>query len=330
MGLMTGKQSMQGPTPEMLRTYYKMLFIMSGDLNNLFFGAVTDRGQDDIGIVQDFLTYAANQNAPRGLWVMGHGFVEANSGYDAAHDAFLTVNLGCSLRDPSYYALSGTVVRFTDLLPKSIVNSTGAIYCAENSCLFTNDVLDVNSGVPGAQVATEYQNLGGSGPYTSGVYVPSGAAHPYVTLVNGWDMWNTFSRRGGNTTGRMFYFMDVLTNIFGAVCPFTPTPTVDVPQNTVRNVDFMGNVWGNPMVAGGQATVHFGLAKTDRVQVKVYDVTGRLVRTLADRTFSEGPQSLIWDGTDDQGRGVPRGVYFTQVKFTNSHFVDARKLTILR
>ena len=35
MGLMTGKQSMQGPTPEMLRAYYKMLFIMSGDLNTV-------------------------------------------------------------------------------------------------------------------------------------------------------------------------------------------------------------------------------------------------------------------------------------------------------
>jgi hypothetical protein len=76
MGLMTGKQSMQGPTPEMLRTYYKLLFIMSGDLNNVFFGAVADRGQDDIAIVQNFLTYGANPLTPRGIWAMGHGFVE--------------------------------------------------------------------------------------------------------------------------------------------------------------------------------------------------------------------------------------------------------------
>jgi hypothetical protein len=263
---------------------------------------------------------------------MGHGFVEGNTGVDAAHDAFLSVNLGCTLRDPSYFALSGATARFPDLIPKTVVNATGRIYCVENSCLFTNDVLDVNSGVPGAQVASEYQNLGGAGPYTSGVYVPSGAAHPYVTLTDGWDMVNLFSRRGLNDTGRLYYFMDALTNVFGSVCPFTgcPSPCMDVPQSTARNVDFMGNVWGNPMVAGGQATVHFGLAKTDRVQVKVYDVTGRLVRTLADRTFSEGPQTLIWDGTNDQGQGVSRGVYFTRVKFVQGGFEAARKLTILR
>ena len=183
MGLLTGKQSMQGPTPEMLRAYYKMLFIMSGDLNTSFFGLATDRGQDDIGLVDDFLTYGASELTPRGLWVMGNGFVEGNTDVDAAHDAFLANVLGCTLRDPSYYVVSGTTVGFPDLVPKTVVNATGAIYCAENSCLFTNDVLDVNVGVPGAQTATEYQNLGSNGPYISGVYVPSTTSHPYVALT---------------------------------------------------------------------------------------------------------------------------------------------------
>jgi len=83
-------------------------------------------------------------------------------------------------------------------------------------------------------------------------------------------------------------------------------------------------------VAGGSAIVRFGLAKADRVEVKVYDVTGRLVRTLANRNFQAGPQSLVWDGSNDQGHVVSRGVYFTQVKYANSGFVDARKVTVLR
>jgi hypothetical protein len=332
MGLLAGKQSMQGPSPDMLRAYYNMLFIMSGDLNTSFFGAVTNRGQDDIAIVQDFLTYGADEDAPRGIWCMGHGFVEGNTGIDAAHTNFLSTNLAVSLRDPSYYALSGTTVGFPDLIPTSVINTAGAIYSAQNSCLFTNDVLDVNVAVSGATAGSYYQNLGGAGPYVSGVYAPSTSGHPYVSLIDGWDMFNTFSRHGGNTVGRMFYFIDVLTRTFGSVCAFTAAPTVDVPTNTGGNVnvDFLGNVWGNPMVAGGKAAVHFGLAKQDRVEVKVYDVTGRLVRSLADRTFQAGEHSLIWDGTNDQGRVVARGVYFTQVKFINSRFVDAKKVTVLK
>ena len=80
----------------------------------------------------------------------------------------------------------------------------------------------------------------------------------------------------------------------------------------------------------GYATVNFGLAKDDFVQVKVFDVSGRLVRTLADRKFKAGEHSLVWDGVDNAGRQLPRGVYFTQLRYRESGFELAKKLTILR
>ena len=331
MGLLSGKEDRHGPTPEMMRTYYKMMFYFSGDLNSSVLGPITDRGQDDIGLIENFLGFGASEAHPRGFWANGHGFVEAADAEGAEpHASFLSNYLALSLRDPSYFALSGTSVQYTDLIPASVVTSSGRIYCAENACTWTNDVLNVNSGIPGATPGSWYQNLGSNGPYISGVYAPSNSAHPYVTLTDGWDMWSQFSRYGGSTVGRLQYFMDVLVNVFGSICPFTPQPVIDVPQNTVRTVDFLGSVWGNPMVAGGKAIVRFGLAKADRVEVKVYDVTGRLVKTLADRNFQAGEQSLTWDGSNDQGQVVPRGVYFTQVKFINSRFVDAKKVTVLK
>jgi hypothetical protein len=208
-------------------------------------------------------------------------------------------------------------------------NSDPDIYTVQNSCIWTNDVLNVNFAVPSAAVWTEYQNLGSNGPYVAGVFAPSSEAHPMVTVVDPFDLNHLRTRYGNNSVGRMMYFIELLEDVFGSICPFTPAPTIDVPQNTARNVDFLGNVWGNP-VTGGSATVSFSLAKKDRVEIKVYDVAGRLVRTLADRTFEAGPQQVRWDGTSDQGQRVPRGVYFTQVKFAGSHFVDAKKVTILR
>ncbi|MGH8897361.1 MAG: FlgD immunoglobulin-like domain containing protein, partial [Egibacteraceae bacterium] len=71
-------------------------------------------------------------------------------------------------------------------------------------------------------------------------------------------------------------------------------------------------------------------AKADRVQVKIFDVSGRLVRTLADRMFEAGEHSLRWDGSDNDGRPVARGVYFTQVKYKNSAFSAAKKITVLQ
>ena len=83
-------------------------------------------------------------------------------------------------------------------------------------------------------------------------------------------------------------------------------------------------------LVGPHAKMNFALSRPDRVTVRVYDVSGRLVRTLADRNFDAGPQSLTWDGSDDGGRQVQRGVYFTQVKYARTRFTDAKKLTVLK
>jgi flagellar hook assembly protein FlgD len=58
--------------------------------------------------------------------------------------------------------------------------------------------------------------------------------------------------------------------------------------------------------------VRLGIAHAGRVQVNIYDVAGRKVRTLADRIFPAGEAKLVWDGTSDAGDKVGRGVYFVR------------------
>jgi len=52
--------------------------------------------------------------------------------------------------------------------------------------------------------------------------------------------------------------------------------------------------------------------------VKVYDVSGRLLRDLSDQISVIGDQlSVTWDGTDDAGRHMPAGIYFLKVPMIN-------------
>jgi flagellar hook assembly protein FlgD len=67
---------------------------------------------------------------------------------------------------------------------------------------------------------------------------------------------------------------------------------------------------GNAVMRQGLSSVRFGVAKAARVQLTLYDVAGRRVRNLADRMFPAGEHELKWDGTDDAGNKVGRGVYF--------------------
>jgi hypothetical protein len=48
-------------------------------------------------------------------------------------------------------------------------------------------------------------------------------------------------------------------------------------------------------------------------RISIYNVGGQLVRTLLDAEAHGGTNSLIWDGTDNQGRSVPAGAYLYQL-----------------
>jgi hypothetical protein len=70
-----------------------------------------------------------------------------------------------------------------------------------------------------------------------------------------------------------------------------------------------------PNPSRGPSRLEFSLRAPGRVNARVVDVTGRVVRTLArDRTFGTGPQSLAWDGRTEDGRRAQAGVYFVDVR----------------
>jgi hypothetical protein len=105
---------------------------------------------------------------------------------------------------------------------------------------------------------------------------------------------------------------------------------LDVPNLSDGNMlaDFV-NLRNNPLSVG-LARIHFGLARDDRVEIKVYDVAGREVRELANRAFKAGEHDIVWDGTDNSGRPLARGVYFSRLRYRDSAKDFALKMTILK
>ena len=69
-----------------------------------------------------------------------------------------------------------------------------------------------------------------------------------------------------------------------------------------------------PNPFGPATTITFTLERAARVDLAVYDVLGRRVRTLAEGERSAGTQRLRWDGADDAGRAAGSGVYFIRLE----------------
>ena len=60
------------------------------------------------------------------------------------------------------------------------------------------------------------------------------------------------------------------------------------------------------------------------VLIRIYTVSGRLVKTIEERIFSEGSRLSLdnciqWDGKDDYGDPLAKGVYLYQVKVRSAN-----------
>jgi len=75
-------------------------------------------------------------------------------------------------------------------------------------------------------------------------------------------------------------------------------------------------------------TIRFTLPRPARARVLIFDVSGGLVRSLADGVFPAGPHLVRWDGRDDRGRNLASGAYFYRLEADGT--LAARKLILLR
>lgn len=96
---------------------------------------------------------------------------------------------------------------------------------------------------------------------------------------------------------------------FLAYGPFGVTASAGAPATA-----FLAQSFPNPMRAGAGMTIAYGVpgngASVVRAAVKLYDVRGRLVRSLVDEQVPPGRYQATWDGKDLAGARVAAGVYF--------------------
>ena len=77
-----------------------------------------------------------------------------------------------------------------------------------------------------------------------------------------------------------------------------------------------------------ETSLPYQLDREARVVIRIYDVSGRLVRTLDVGQKGAGVYKAHWDGKNQAGHSVASGVYFYSMKAGD--FSATRKMTMLR
>ncbi|GEM_PF-5411333 len=96
---------------------------------------------------------------------------------------------------------------------------------------------------------------------------------------------------------------------FAVICSDRPIGSLDL-----RPLAFgLERVSPNP--CAGSAVISYQLPRTGRVGLKVYNVAGQLVRTLAEGRQEAGYYAARWDGTDNGRMAAAAGLYFVRLEF---------------
>lgn len=74
--------------------------------------------------------------------------------------------------------------------------------------------------------------------------------------------------------------------------------------------------------------IRYEVGEASPVHIEVYNVQGRLVRSLVHETRKPGRYELVWDGRDDRGMAAGSGVYLSRLRIGS--FTSSRKMILTR
>ncbi len=75
-------------------------------------------------------------------------------------------------------------------------------------------------------------------------------------------------------------------------------------------------------------TLTFDLPKPSTVDLIIYDITGRKIRTLISSAYPAGSHQIQWDGRDDTGNAVASGIYINRIEA--GKYTQSRKMMLLK
>jgi len=139
--------------------------------------------------------------------------------------------------------------------------------------------------------------------------------------------------------GRSYFYkiaaLDDQNNISGYSEELVVVPT-DVWQEVgVETPEFTSITSNYPNPFNSQTIIEYYVANLGpipaQINIDIYDILGRKVRTLVSERKEVGEHMVHWDGKDDSGNECPSGLYFARISQWNIDYLDSfKKLVLIR
>jgi hypothetical protein len=266
---------------------------------------------------------------PCGLWVSCDA-AAYNLDVSASQSGIALLNAWCGVDVVvnSYYQLTGGFAGGGNISPLVTGSADAGIFVhggvpdkfyAQGGCPAMND-FDVLEKAGTAKRALSYPSYMGTNYYSAISHEILNAGNYSVrTMWFGFDYPNVRDDVLGAPIDRFEIARDVFS--------WFQVPTnVNVSPAEAPLAYKLGQNFPNPF--NPSTVIGFDMREKSFVTIKIFSVSGQLVRTLIDGVKEPGSYSVAWNGRNNRGSAVGSGIYF--YKMETKGFSETKKLVLLR
>ena len=128
----------------------------------------------------------------------------------------------------------------------------------------------------------------------------------------------SFTDPQGNVNNSVFrtqrYYLDELDD---------NNTNIDLGNNNIESLPSKFTLEQNyPNPFNPSTSIQFSIPCQTKVELNIYNIMGKKVRTLVNSTYSTGNYNTVWDGTNDNGISVSSGIYFYQIISDNQKIIN--------
>ena len=104
------------------------------------------------------------------------------------------------------------------------------------------------------------------------------------------------------------------------------TETLSVDETPIPEKFYLHQNYPNPF--NPVTTLRYDLPENGHVNITIYDMLGKEVKTLVQQSQTAGFKSAVWNGTDTNGKPVSAGIYLCQIQA--GEYLQTKKMVLLK
>jgi hypothetical protein len=321
-------------TVAQLHALYRKIIWNSGDLSVGTVGDGTSEKADDYAILFAFLDLHPNVNGA-GIYFSGDDLAqELNGMTSASSQSFKNVYMPHTLITGDHSTIHrlspyGIGERSGTGIPPSVgvfdhgPPEGGDTIVVYGGCPSLND-FDVIAPVGTATLEMCYDPANeddDSNPAVVAFDTLNSLGNRVATVLSGFSFHYIRDDRPAGVPDRADHMYDILLYLANITDPTVVKPTPRYSNSLAQN-------YPNPF--NPSTTIKYSVKERTHVMLRIYNVTGQLVRTLVNEEQiprGEG-YTIVWNGRSNSGNPVSSGVYF--YKIVTKNFTETKKMVLLK